>query len=361
MTFKAAGLWLPVLVMALGCAACGSRAVAPAGGSATAPAQFNADFVKLTVPVQRVVTDVIPITGKLALDKQRTRIASARVAGRLGRIFVFEGQSVVTGQPLAEIYSPEFISAQNEYLLARRFRDTLASGAVDVELHGDAESTLQSAGNKLRVLGATAGDIQELERRGAASEYLQLRAPISGVVTARNLDPGAYLNVGDALMSLANMDILWLVANTYDTDYAALKLGQSLEFHTSSLPGETFNGRVAFIAPSIDPTTHTLPIRCDVPNAGMRLRPEMFITGSLEVGTRSATIVPRSAVIHIRDSDYVIVKDPQKGFQRVAIRGRAISTDEYVIVQGWPAPGTGAGSPIVSDGGLLLNESLSKD
>lgn len=362
MRFKTIALDLAIAMTAIACAACGTHAGVGADRSATSPDKFNPDFIKLTMPVRREVTEVIPITGKLTLDKQRTRIASARVAGRLGRIFVFEGQSVVAGQPLAEIYSPDFIAAQNEYLLARRFNDTLAGGAVDAELRVDAESTLHSAGNKLRILGATAADIKELERRGEASEYLQLRAPISGVVTARNLDPGAYLNVGDALMSLANMDTLWLVANTYDSDYAVLKLGQLLNFHTSSLPAEIFHGRVAFIAPSIDPVSHTLPIRCDVPNPGMRLRPEMFITGTLEASTRPAMIVPRTAVIHIRDSDYVVLKDPQKGFQRVAVRGHEINKDEYAIVQeAGTAPGPGDTRLIVSDGALLLNESLSKE
>jgi membrane fusion protein, copper/silver efflux system len=328
---------------------------AAAAGAVNNDKGFSANFVKTALPVQQLVADTIPITGKLALDKRQTRIAAARVAGRLGRIFVFEGQSVRVGEPLAEIYSPDYISAENEYLLTRRFRDTLAAG-TDVELRTDAEVTMRSAANKLKIIGASPADIDQLGRRATIAEYLLVRAPISGVVTQRNVDPGAYLNVGDALMSLANLDTLWLFANTYDADYQYLKLGEPLGFETPSLPGERFTGQIAFIAPSVDPNTHTLPIRCDVPNRDFRLRPEMFVRGELKIGERMALIVPKTAVIHIRDSDYVIVHDSGKQYRRLPVRGHSIEADRYAITAG-----LGVHVPIVTDGTLLLSEMTNED
>jgi Cu(I)/Ag(I) efflux system membrane fusion protein len=338
-----------LMLLALACAS--TRSAPPPQPPAGTDKGFSANFVKTALPVQQRIADTIPITGKLALDKQQTRIAAARVAGRLGRIFVFEGQSVRAGEPLAEIYSPEYISAENEYLLAKRFSDALTEDSADAELRADGQTTLQSAANKLKVLGASAEDIVTLGRRGSFAEYLMVRAPIAGVVTQRNVDPGAYLNVGDALMSLANLDTLWLFANTYDEDYPFLKLGEALDFETPSLPGEHFAGKIAFIAPSVDPTTHTLPIRCDVPNRDFRLRPEMFVRGILTVGERVALIVPKSAVIHIRDSDYVIVPQSGRQFRRVAVRGHSIAADRYAITGGLDA-----NVQVVTDGTLLLNE-----
>jgi Cu(I)/Ag(I) efflux system membrane fusion protein len=326
------------------------------GASATTLAAdkgFSTDFVKTALPVLQKTADTVAITGKLSLDKREVRIASARVAGRLGRIFVFEGQSVRVGQPLAEIYSPDFISAENEYLLAKRFREKLATDAADPELHADTEATYASAANKLKVLGAAPEDIEQLAKTDLASEYLQVRAPITGVVMQRNVDPGGYLNVGDALMSLANLDTLWLFANTYDADYPLLRLGQTLEFQSPSLPGENFSGRITFIAPSIDPTTHTLPIRCDVPNRGLRLRPEMFIRGRLTVGSRMALVVPKSAIIHIRDSDFVIIEDPDRHYRRVPVKGYAIEPGAYAITGG-----LSEAVPVVINGGVLLNEMI---
>jgi membrane fusion protein, copper/silver efflux system len=328
-----------------------SQASGAAGHAGSVDTGFNADFVKMALPTQQTVADTIPITGKLSLDKQQVRIASARVAGRLGRIFVFEGQSVKQGEALAEIYSPEYISAEHEFILAKGFRETLAKGPADVELRDDAEATYQSAANKLKVLGATAADIAALAKSGQADEYLKVRAPISGVVTQRNVDPGGYLNVGDTLMTLANLDTLWLFANTYDSDYPALKLGQELSFQSSSLPGQSFTGQIAFIAPSIDPATHTLPIRCNVPNPQFVLRPEMFVKGLLKVGERSAWIVPKSAIIHIRDTDYVIVKGDDGHYKRLAVQGHPLGVDQFAITGGLDQP-----VPIITDGGLLINE-----
>jgi Cu(I)/Ag(I) efflux system membrane fusion protein len=343
--------------LAFTCLGCAEWAQGAAASGAVSSAKgFSASFVKTALPVQQLVPDTIPITGKLALDKRQTRIAAARVAGRLGRIFVFEGQSVRAGEALAEIYSPDYISAENEFLIAKRFRDTLVADAADEELRTDTEGTVRSAANKLKVLGATPADIEQLGRKATIAEYLMVRAPINGVVTQRNVDPGAYLNVGDALMSLANLDTLWLFANTYDTDYQYLKIGELLAFETPSLPGKHFTGQIAFIAPSIDPTTHTLPIRCDVPNRDLRLRPEMFVRGDLKVGERMALIVPKSAIIHIRDADYVIVHDSGKQYRRLAVRGHPTEADRYAITAGLDAR-----VPVVIDGALLLNEMTGED
>ena len=325
----------------------------PASRIITSNESFNPDFVKTTLPIQKTITDSIPITGKLSLDKQKVHIASARVAGRLGRIFVFEGQAVNSGQPLAEIYSPDYISAENEFLLSKRFRDALSKDSVDAELRDDTEATYQSATNKLKVLGATDEDIANLSKRGSVAQYLNVRAPINGVVTQRNVDPGGYLNLGDALMTIANTKTLWLYFNSYDADYSSLKIGQEITFQSSSLPGQNFSGHVAFIAPSIDPATHTLPVRCDIPNTDRLLRPEMFITGTLNTGSRSAWVIPKTAVIHIRDTDYIIVKRENNHYQRIAIQGHPIEQDQYAITGGLSQV-----LPTVVDGALLINESV---
>lgn len=358
-------LFVQSILLSAAAALCGCGHAAapaePAAAPAAAPANtspdsikvdgaINGDVVKTALPVQQTVDETIPVTGKLSLDKQQVRIAAARVAGRLGRIFVFEGQSVKAGEPLAEIYSPDYISAENELLLAKGFRDTLSGG--DADLKKDSESTYEAAASKLKVLGASEADIARLARSGKVEEYLQVRAPVSGVVTQRNVDPGGYLNIGDTLMTLANTDTLWLYFNSYDTDYARLKLGQELGFQTSSLPGRQFSGSVAFIAPSVDPATHTLPVRCDIPNPGMLLRPEMFVTGALKTGSASAWVVPKSAVFRIREQDYVVVQKGGAGqYQRLPVQGHPLDDGSYAITGGLDAA-----QPVVTQGAVLLNQ-----
>lgn len=315
---------------------------------AAEPPPVNPDFVRTAAAVERKVPVRVPVSGKLSLDKQRLRIAAARVAGRLGRIFVFEGQSVAAGQALAEIYSPDYLSAEREFLLATRFHETLARDA-DSGLREDSEATARAAAGRLKALGASDADIERLRRTQVVEDYLQVRAPIGGVVIQRNVDPGAYLAIGDTLMSLAALDTLWLNADTYDGDYAALKLGEILRFTTPGLPGRTFEARVSFIAPSFDAATHTLTIRCDVPNAGGVLRPEMPVSGELEVGEQLAQVVPRQAVVHVRDADFLVLKDGDQ-FRRVAVQGHPLDQADYAVLSGLDA-----GSAVVVDGGVLVD------
>jgi Cu(I)/Ag(I) efflux system membrane fusion protein len=298
-----------------------------------------------TVPLQ------VPVSGKLSLDKQRLRIAASRVAGRLGRIFVFEGQSVKAGQPLAEIYSPDYLSAEREFLLATRFHETLATTA-DAGLRDDSDATARAAAGRLRALGASEADIERLRRTQTVEDYLQVRAPISGVVIQRNVDPGAYLAIGDSLMSLADPSNLWLLADTYDGDYAALKVGETLSFTTPGLPGRTFDARVSFIAPAFDPATHTLAIRCDVPNADGTLRPEMPVNGLLSTGEQTAEVVPKQAVVHVRDQDFLVLKDGDK-FRRIPVQGHPLGASDYAVIAGLDA-----GSTVVVDGGVLVDQML---
>jgi Cu(I)/Ag(I) efflux system membrane fusion protein len=315
------------------------------------PVAINGDFVHTAAPVARQIPLQVPVNGKLGLDKQRLRIAASRVAGRLGRIFVFEGQSVKAGQPLAEIYSPDYLSAEREFLLATRFNETLATTA-DAGLRDDSDATAHAAAGRLRTLGANEADIERLRRTQTVEDYLQVRAPIAGVVIQRNVDPGAYLSIGDTLMSLADPSNLWLLADTYDLDYAALKVGETLSFTTPGLPGRAFEARVSFIAPSFDPTTHTLAIRCDVPNADGALRPEMPVNGLLNVGEQSALVVPKQAVVHVRDSDFLVLRDGDK-FRRVQVQGHALGDSDYAVISGLDA-----GSTVVVDGGVLVDQML---
>jgi Cu(I)/Ag(I) efflux system membrane fusion protein len=313
--------------------------------------KFSADLVKMAEPAQQIVADTIPITGQLTLDKQQMRTAFSYVGGRVSRIFVFEGQSVKAGDTLAEIYSAEYISAQREFLLAKSAKD-----ASDAKPLVNVEASYRSAANKLKLMGASAQDVVQLAKTGEINESLKVRAPISGVITQRNVEPGGILNAGDPLMSLANLDRLWLLANVDDSDYTALKLGQELSFLTAALPGRTFTAQITFVGFSVDPTTHTFPIRCTVQNSQFLLRPEMLIQGALKIGERSAWVLPKSAVIHSRGFDYVFVKSDDKIYRRVAVRGHLLGADNYVVTSG-----IAEALPIVSDGGSLSNKLVKKD
>lgn len=320
----------------------------PAGG-------FDPQQVQIAQVGQHTVPVELSSPGKLAFNAERTKLASSRVAGRLDRILVFEGALVQEGQPLAELYSPDFISAQKEYLLALSTARQL-KGSNMKDLQEDAEATVQSAAGRLHVLGLTDADVAQIAKRGAPAEHITLRAPISGTIVKRNMDPGAFLNVGDSFMSIVDTRQLWFTGNLYENDIASVHIGQPITLHTAAYPDRDFTGRVSFIAPNIDPATHTLTVRCDVPNPDGLLRPEMYSTARIQIGSGLASVVPKSALVKERGSYYVIVQSDAKHFKRVQVQGKDTGADGSFAV----TSGLDASSQVVVRGAALLNEMIVK-
>jgi Cu(I)/Ag(I) efflux system membrane fusion protein len=260
------------------------------------PEGFDAKVVKTATFSAEAVTIDTPTPGKLAFNVQQAKLASARVAGRVERILAYEGTKVSAGQPIAELYSPEYIAAQNEFLLSHNAFHTLNTSELK-ELVDDAKLTMQSSENKLRVLGATTEDIALILERGHISETLTIRAPIAGTIVKRDMDQGSYMNVGDSLMSIIDTSRIWFTGNLYENEIRNVRIGQTIEIETPAYPGRRYTGRVSFIAPNVDADTHTLQVRCDVPNPDGTLKPEMYATARIVTGNARALVVPQSAIV----------------------------------------------------------------
>lgn len=342
----------------------GKTAYAPAASPPRAAVDTVAipdgGFDPQQVQVAQVSQQSLPVEldtpGKLAYNAERTKLASARVAGRLDRILVFEGALVREGQPLAELYAPDYISAQKEYLLALNTARTLQGSSMK-DLQDDAQQTVQSATGRLRVLGLTDAEIAQIRTRGTPAEHLILRAPISGTIARRNMDPGAFLNVGDAFMSIVDTRALWFTGNVYEHDIARVRIGQPITLRAAAYPDRAFTGTVSFIAPSIDPATHTLTVRCDVPNPEGLLRPEMYSTARIQTSQAMGTVMPNNALVKDHGRYYVIVQSDAKHFRRVEVQGRDLpGADAGFAVTGGLSPQ----ATVVVRGAALLNEMIVK-
>jgi len=321
----------------------------PEGGfdpKVVASATFSAEPVRIDMPTP----------GKLAYNVQQAKLASARVAGRVERILVYEGAKVRAGQPLAELYSPEYIAAQNEYLLSHNAYHTLSSSDLK-ELLDDARLTMQSAENKLRVLGATNEDIARIRERGTISETLTIRAPIGGTIVKRDMDQGSYLNVGDSLMSVIDTSTIWFTGNLYEQDIRHVKLGQAIEIETPAYPGRRYTGRVSFIAPNVDADTHTLQVRCDVPNPDGMLKPEMYATARIVTGSRAALVVPQSAIVKDQGKLVLLTQPDDKHVRRQVVQGMPHGEGKFAVTEGVPLAQP---VQVITQGGMLLNELMLK-
>ncbi|WP_116125305.1 efflux RND transporter periplasmic adaptor subunit [Lewinella sp. IMCC34183] len=274
----------------------------------------------------------LTLTGRLAADERTAAVESVDFGGRLEQLFItFAGEEVRAGQRIATIYSPELVVAQEELLEALRLQ-TLSP------------DLLTAARNKLRNLEISDERIAELEASGEVITNFPVFADRGGTVREVRARVGDYVSAGAALYTLTDLNRLWALFDAYERDLGAIDVGDPVAFTVASLPGQTFQARVAFIDPVIDPATRTAAVRAEVVNRRGRLKPEMFVTGQLETSARGGSptadaelTVPRTAVLWTgeRSVVYVEVADtevPTYEFREVEL-GDAVG-DGYRVVSG---------------------------
>lgn len=315
---------------------------------------FGERMIK-TAPIEsKVVSENITINGRIATSDNNIHQISARLAGRVEQINFIEGSFVNKGSLIAKIYSPEFISAENEFLLARNTVRTLNNKST-IDLLEDAKATLESAKNKLRVLGASESDIENLNSTGIVQQHLNVYAPISGRVLKRSIDPGGYLDVGANLGTLVDMSTMWFLGNVFEADLAKLKVGQKAKIKVVGLPeGEQIVGQVNFISPSVNPMTHAITLRVDLPNGAGNLKTEMFAKAEIAVAERSLPVLPRSSVVQDGAESFVMVRAASGLFERRSVVITSANEPNLFAV----TKGLIDGDMVVVDGGVLIDRSI---
>ncbi len=304
---------------------------------------------KVQVPVN------IKVPGRLAFNAEKSKVLSARAPGRVERIYAFDGAQVEIGSPIVELYSPEFLSAQQEYLLSSKTAKVLEASKTMSDLLGDARITQQAAANRMRNLGAGEGDIKNIESTGKTSNNLIMRSPLKGVVVKRNVEPGSAVSSGDVIATLADPKQLWFLGNVFEQDFRLIKQGQKMVLHLEAYPEKEFVAYANYISPTVDPQTRALLIRADVENTDDLLRPDMFASGSLTTGTADAVVVPQSAIVRVRENRYAIVKVGPETFRRVPVKGYDLNSKSFAITEG-----VEQGWQVLSEGAVLLNDRFAK-
>lgn len=232
----------------------------------------------------RAVTHIIPMAGKVAADETRITYISSYIPGRLDRVYVdFTGILVRKGDHLAEIYSPELLVAQREFLLALQNVERAQATAGSALALENAKSVLQAARRKLELWGIPADVIDRLTRERQPSDHMRLDAPTAGWVTQREGYTGMYVETGTRLFTVVDLTRVWVMLDAYESDIRFIRYGQTVEFETESFAGHTFTGTVAYIDPIVSERTRTVKVRLNVPNENLRLRPGMFARARLHV------------------------------------------------------------------------------
>jgi RND family efflux transporter MFP subunit len=253
------------------------------------------------------------------------------------------GQLVHRGDPMFEIYSPELYSAEAEYLLALHGGSTNDPGAAELR---------ETASNKLKFFDVSEAQIEELEKNGAAHKTLSVAAPLSGFVVEKNIVQGQMVDAGMRLYRIADLAIVWVLAQIYEQDLPFVQLGQEAVVKVASLPDREFRGRVTFIYPTVDEKTRTARVRLEFENPGYFLKPGMFVSAQIQAEMAgSAVLVPDSAVLRSGARNTVFVALDEGKFEARDVALGVEAEGGMIQVLGGLSPG----ERIVTSGQFLLD------
>lgn len=263
---------------------------------------------------------------------------SARFNGRIEKLFVDKtGDYIKKGQPLFEIYSPDLVQAQNEYLIA-------------LNNSSNTTSLLKASKKKLEIFGLTAEQIQKLEQTRDISITMTYFSPVSGTVIEKKVQEGVYINEGTEIYDLVELSTLWNIAEVYESSLANLKVGSPVKLHLRAYPGEEFNGRVIFIYPVVNSQTRTVKVRSEISSYGGKLKPQMYGETVFNNAGGQGILVPADAVI-IAGKRAVVWKKAGDGmFEARSVQIGNRFGDKYQILTG-----LNEGDEIAATGGFLID------
>ncbi len=287
-----------------------------------------------TVPVRReTLSRTIRAVGSIEIDETKQVRVSARVAGRIEKLHAnFTGQMVRAGAPLYSLYSPELVATQREYLLALENRQRLSGGTADAIRSAD--ELVSASRDRLRLWGIGPAQLAALEKSRRPELALTFSSPTSGTVLQKIVVEGQYVAEGTELYQLADLSSVWLMAQVYEYEIGRLGVGQVAEVTVSALPGRTYDGRIAFIEPVLDPATRSARVRIALPNPRGKLKPGMFGDAHLEIPAAPALAVPKSAVIDTGSRRVVYVETAPNTFSARDVKTGEASGDRVGILEG---------------------------
>jgi membrane fusion protein, heavy metal efflux system len=322
--------------------------------------------------------------GRIAFDEDQATPVFTPYTGRITRLLVRPGERVQRSTPLFEIDTPDLVQAESDLISAytalqkaknqlelsqriwARQKDLWEAKAIAEKDWEQAESDLRNAQadlraaeglhhatrDHLRVFGKSDAEITRIESERRIDRLTTVVAPIGGVVTARKVGPGQYVKPDnpDPLFTIADLSMMWFIANVAETDIPLVRIGQSVEVRVDAFPSDLFRARVTYIAPAADPATHRVAVRAEVGNRGGKLKPEMFASFRIMTDAQAqSAAVPLSAIIREGSAATVWVA---AGPQRFSRRTITIGLEQEGMAQ--VLSGVTRGEQVVSEGGVFL-------
>ena len=292
----------------------------------------------------------IRTVGTVGYDERGLTQVTVKTSGWVREVFVDSiGRPVRKGEPLFTLYSPDLLATQDEYLLAVRAQVQLAASPL-AEVKANAGSLVASSRERLRLWDVTDLQIATLERRGTAEPVLTVYAPASGIVLAREALPGKYVEPGTTLYEVADLSTIWISADIYESEVAAVRLNQPASVTFAAYPGTTFRGTVTYIYPTMNAEARTVRVRLELPNPGLKLKPGMFGNVTLRTDAANTLVVPKEAVLETGLRQLVFLDQGQGRYEPASVKLGRRSQDSVEVIEGLKE-----GDRIVTSANFLLD------
>ncbi|MEC8241806.1 MAG: efflux RND transporter periplasmic adaptor subunit, partial [Planctomycetota bacterium] len=273
------------------CPICGMPLVpATAGGAdldefavSIEPAQRRLANIKTVTVTEQPVSRQLQTIGSIEIDESRQATISSYIDGRLEKIYAdYTGVEVQEGDHLAVVYSPQLYSAQIEYLEAKKTLESFSDSAL-ASIREAQEKLADNSRQRLLELGMTADQLRELDTTEAAKSRLTIYAPMGGTVIEKLAEEGKYIEAGEPIYRIADLSMVWLMLELFPEDASRIRFGQQVQARLSSNPNEVLTGRVAFIAPNVDPSSRTVGVRVEFTNDQRKLRPGDYAEATITI------------------------------------------------------------------------------
>ena len=306
--------------------------------------------VRTELAERRLLGKVVRAAGRVELDERRVYSIAPKFEGYVELLHVnITGQPVTQGQPLFEVYSPELVSAQQEYAIALQGVESLKSaiGQTREGMQQLADSSLQ----RLKNWDIPPEQVRALASSGEVNRTLTFRSPVTGIVMDKMAVQGMRFMPGEVLYRVADLSAVWVLADVFEQEIGRVKQGAKAKVRINAYPDRLFEGLITYVYPTLNAQTRTVPIRIELPNPGQLLKPAMFARVELPVGSSAPVLtVPASAVIDSGTRQIVLIQQAEGRFEPREVR-LGERSDDYVEV----LDGLEAGQPVVVSANFLID------
>jgi Cu(I)/Ag(I) efflux system membrane fusion protein/cobalt-zinc-cadmium efflux system membrane fusion protein len=314
------------------------------------PQRLQAIGVKTAVVEWKDVKDELRLPGNVDVNEQQLAYVQTRFPGWIQKVFANANyQYVRKGQPLFTIYSPDLVSTEQEYLLARQNQKALST-----DMHGTAskegEWLLQAAADRLRQFGVPQREIEKLEESGKVQREIEIDSPVSGYITERNALPNQYVQADTKLYTITDLSTAWVYANVFQGDIGRLRRGNAAQVTVDAYPGRRFNGRIDQILPQVDTMTRTARVRLVFSNPGVVLKPGMYVNVNISLPLGRQLVIPSSGVLQSGTRQIAFVDHGQGYLEPRKVEAGPQLDDHVVILKGLRE-----GERIVSSANFLVD------